>query len=94
MNRFSRAPSPMIWTSILLVLGALALIGVNLTSESPELRLGASLIIGGRNDWVDIAYPIVLLVDDDGVGRQSDSYRERARADEIFAAIAELRRTG
>jgi peroxiredoxin len=52
---------------------------------------------GGRNDGVDIAYPTALLVDGDGVVRwifQSDSYRERARADEIFAAIAELRRTG
>jgi peroxiredoxin len=49
---------------------------------------------GGRNDGVDIAYPTAVLVDADGVVRwifQSDSYRERARADEIFAAIAELR---
>ena len=49
---------------------------------------------GGRNDGVDIAYPTAVLVDADGVVRwvfQSDSYRERARADEIFAAITELR---
>ena len=48
----------------------------------------------GRNDGVDIAYPTAVLVDADGVVRwvfQSDSYRERARADEIFAAITELR---
>ncbi len=52
---------------------------------------------GGRNDGVDIAYPTAVLVDTDGVVRwifQSDTYRERARADEIFAAIAELRETG
>jgi peroxiredoxin len=52
---------------------------------------------GGRNDGVDIAYPTALLVDAAGVVRwifQSDTYRERARADEIFSAIAELRRTG
>jgi hypothetical protein len=42
----------MIWISILLVSGALALIGVNLTSESPELHLGAGLIIRGRIPWV------------------------------------------
>ena len=52
---------------------------------------------GGRNDGGDIAYPTAVLVDADGVVRwifQSDTYRERARADEIFAAIAELRDTG
>ena len=51
---------------------------------------------GGRNDGVDIAYPTAVLVDADGVVRwifQSDTYRERARAEEIFAAIAELRET-
>jgi peroxiredoxin len=51
----------------------------------------------GRNDGVDIAYPTAVLVDRDGVVRwifQSDSYRERARAEEIFAAIAELSETG
>lgn len=52
---------------------------------------------GGRNDGADIAYPTAVLVDADGVVRwifQSDSYRERARAEEIFAAIAELREPG
>ena len=44
----------MIWFSILLVFGTLALIGVNLTSESPDLHLGASLIIRGR-------IPLILL---------------------------------
>ena len=51
---------------------------------------------GGRNDGGDIAYPTAVLVDADGVVRwifRSDSYRERARAEEIFAAIAELRET-
>jgi len=42
----------MIWISILLVSGALALIGVNLTSESPDLDLGAGLIIRGRIPWL------------------------------------------
>jgi hypothetical protein len=42
----------MIWISILLVSGALALIGVNLTSESPDLHLGAGLIIRGRIPWL------------------------------------------
>ena len=49
---------------------------------------------GGRNDGVDIAYPTAVLVDADGVVRwifQSGSYRERARAEEIFAAVAALR---
>lgn len=52
---------------------------------------------GGRNDGVDIAYPTAMLVDADGVVRwifQSDTYRERARADEIFGAIAGLRESG
>jgi peroxiredoxin len=51
---------------------------------------------GGRNDGGDIAYPTAVLVDADGVVRwifRSDTYRERARAEEIFAAIAELRET-
>ena len=53
--------------------------------------------LGGRNDGGDIAYPTAVLVDADGVVRwifRSDTYRERARAEEIFAAIAELRETG
>jgi peroxiredoxin len=48
---------------------------------------------GGRNDGVDIAFPTAVLVDADGVVRwifQSGTYRERARAEEIFAAIAAL----
>ena len=52
---------------------------------------------GGRDDGADIAYPTAVLVDGDGIVRwifRSGSYRERARADEIFAAIAELRETG
>jgi hypothetical protein len=44
----------MIWLSILLVFGTLALIGVNLTSESPELHLGASLIIRGHIPWIPL----------------------------------------
>ncbi len=42
----------MIWLSMLLVFGTLAVIGVNLTSESPELHLGASQIIRGRVPWL------------------------------------------
>ena len=45
----------MIWLSILLVFGTLALIGVNLTSESPDLHLGASLVIRGRIPWILLA---------------------------------------
>jgi peroxiredoxin len=51
---------------------------------------------GGRNDGADIAYPTAVLVDAGGVVRwifQSETYRERARAEEIFAAIAALRDT-
>ena len=42
----------MIWLSMLLVFGTLAVIGVNLASESPELRLGAGQIIHGRVPWL------------------------------------------
>jgi peroxiredoxin len=52
---------------------------------------------GGRNDGVDIAFPTAVLVDADGVVRwifQSGTYRERARAEEIFAAIAALQEGG
>jgi peroxiredoxin len=48
----------------------------------------------GRNDGVDIAYPTAMLVDAGGVVRwvfQSGTYRERARAEEIFDAIEALR---
>ena len=41
----------MIWISGLLVFGTLASIGVSLTSEAPDPRLGASLIIQGRVPW-------------------------------------------
>jgi peroxiredoxin len=51
----------------------------------------------GRGDGVDIAYPTAVLVDEGGIVRwifQSDSYRERARAEDIFAAIDALPGTG
>ena len=51
---------------------------------------------GGRNDGLDIAYPTAVLVDAAGVVRwifQSGTYRERARAEQIFGAIEELRET-
>ncbi len=41
----------------------------------------------------DIAYPTQVLVDRDGIVRwtyQSESYRTRARPDQIFAAVAAL----
>jgi hypothetical protein len=44
-----------IWLSILLVFGTLASIGVNLSSESPDLRLGAGLLIQGRVPWLVLA---------------------------------------
>jgi hypothetical protein len=37
-----------VWLSALLVFGTLALIGVSLSSEVPDLRFGASWIIHGR----------------------------------------------
>jgi peroxiredoxin len=45
----------------------------------------------------DIAYPAAVLVDERGIVRwtfQSDTYRERARPEEVFAALASLRRLG
>lgn len=48
---------------------------------------------GGRNDGADIAYPTALLVDGQGIVRwifQSDSYRERARPEDVFRAIDAL----
>ena len=45
---------PMIWLSLLLVFGTLAVIGVNLASESPELRLGAGQLIHGRVPWLPL----------------------------------------
>ncbi len=49
--------------------------------------------VGGRNDGGDIAYPTAVLVDAAGVVRwifHADTLRERARAEDIFAAIAAL----
>ena len=45
----------MIWLSILLVAGSLALMGLNLSSGSPNLTLGAGLLIEGRVPWVLLA---------------------------------------
>jgi peroxiredoxin len=42
----------------------------------------------------DIAFPTAVLVDGDGIVRwtfQSDTYRERARPEAIFAALEALR---
>jgi len=47
----------------------------------------------GGNMGQDIAFPTAILVDGDGVIRwayQSDTYRERARPEDIFAAIGAL----
>lgn len=43
----------------------------------------------------DIAYPTSILVDDQGIVRwifASDTYRQRARAEDVFEAIAGLDR--
>ncbi len=48
---------------------------------------------GGRADGADIAFPTSVLVDDTGTVRwlfQSDTYRERARPEQVFAAIGSL----
>jgi hypothetical protein len=45
----------MIWLSLFLVFGTLTLIGVNLASQSPELALGAGLIVRGRIPWLLLA---------------------------------------
>ncbi len=48
---------------------------------------------GGRADGADIAFPTAILVDANGIVRwtfQSDTYRERARPDEIVAALEQL----
>ncbi len=50
-----------------------------------------------RADGGDIAYPTTVLVDAAGIVRwtfQSDTYRERARPEDIFATIAALFRSG
>jgi hypothetical protein len=41
----------MIWLSLLLVCGTLASIFVNIAAETPELRLGAGLLVGGPVPW-------------------------------------------
>ena len=49
------------------------------------------------SDRGDIAFPTAILVDERGIVRwtfQSDTYRERARPDEIFRAIAALHPPG
>ena len=41
----------------------------------------------------DIAYPTAVLIDAEGIVRwtfQSDTYRQRARPEDVFAAIAAL----
>jgi peroxiredoxin len=48
-----------------------------------------------RGDESDMAFPTAVLVDARGVVRwafQSDTYRERARPEQVFGAIAELAR--
>lgn len=48
---------------------------------------------GGGADGDDIAFPTAVLVDSDGIVRwiyQSDTYRERARPEQIFTAIAAM----
>lgn len=65
-----------------------------------EARLLDALNIrhrAGRRDGADIAFPTAILVDGDGVVRwtfQSDTYRERARPEDIFRAIGELGEPG
>ncbi len=51
----------------------------------------------GRNDGADIAFPTAVLVGADGIVRwifHSGSSRERARTQEVFAAITALGETG
>ena len=48
---------------------------------------------GGRGDGADIAFPTAILVDGAGIVRwtyQSDTYRQRARPEDIFAALDTL----
>jgi peroxiredoxin len=48
---------------------------------------------GGREDGADIAFPTAVLVDGAGTVRwtyQSDTYRQRAEPEEVFAAIEAL----
>ena len=49
---------------------------------------------GARIDGADIAFPTAVLVDATGTVRwtfQSDTFRERARPEGVFAALAALR---
>ncbi len=51
----------------------------------------------GGNEGRDIAYPTAMLVDAAGIVRwtfQSDTYRERARPEDIFAAVDVLDGSG
>ncbi len=48
---------------------------------------------GGRRDGADMAFPTAILVDGDGIVRwtfQSDTYRERARPEDVFRALEQL----
>ncbi len=66
--------------------------------SDPEGVLLDDLGIRHRSDAVegrDIAFPTALLIDADGLVRwayQSDTYRQRARPEAVFAAIAGLER--
>ncbi len=51
---------------------------------------------GGREGGADIAFPTAILVDAGGIVRwtyQSDTYRQRARLDDVFRAIDQLEAT-
>ena len=68
--------------------------------SDPDARLLDALGIRHREgaaDGSDIAFPTAILVDGDGTvcwTYQSDTYRERARPDQIFAAIRAMKATG
>jgi peroxiredoxin len=64
-----------------------------LSDPSAELLDALGIRHPGGKDGSDIAYPTSMLVDADGKVRwiyQSDSYRQRARAEEVLAALAAL----
>lgn len=51
----------------------------------------------GGGEGRDLAFPTAMLVDDRGIVRwtyQSDTYRQRAHPDDIFAALASLQSEG
>lgn len=54
----------MIWLSMILVFGTLALVVVNVTSATPALELGAGLLVQGRVPWI----PLALLWGGVGLG--------------------------